>query len=71
MCSENIYKPELMEIKEIIDETIDTKTFRLQFKDSETAKNFTFKAGQFGGTVCRLRNVGDGCGGVFHDRLMR
>jgi sulfhydrogenase subunit gamma (sulfur reductase) len=43
----NIYKPTLMEIKEIIDETPDTKTFRLQFKDEELRKNFSFKAGQF------------------------
>lgn len=44
----NIYKPELMEVIEIIDETADTKTFKLRFKDEETAKNFEFKAGQFG-----------------------
>jgi len=48
MCSSNIYKPELMEVTEIIDETIDTRTFRLQFKDKELSKNFSFKAGQFG-----------------------
>lgn len=44
----NIYKPELMEVVDIIDETVDTKTFRLQFKDKEFAKSFEFKAGQFG-----------------------
>jgi len=44
----NIYKPEIVTIEEIIDETIDTKTFRLKFKDPEVAKNFSFKAGQFG-----------------------
>jgi sulfhydrogenase subunit gamma (sulfur reductase) len=43
----NIYKPYLMQIKEVIDETPDTRTFRLQFKDEELRKNFTFKAGQF------------------------
>jgi sulfhydrogenase subunit gamma (sulfur reductase) len=48
MCQTNIYKPELMEIKEIISETADTTTFRLQFKDAELARNFSFKAGQFG-----------------------
>lgn len=48
MCESNIYKPELMEVTDIIDETIDTRTFRLQFKDKELAKNFSFKAGQFG-----------------------
>jgi len=44
----NIYKPVLMEIKDIIDETPDTKTLRLQFKDPEVKENFSFKAGQFG-----------------------
>jgi NAD(P)H-flavin reductase len=43
----NIYKPELMVIKDIIDETPDVKTFKLQFKDPDVHKNFNFKAGQF------------------------
>lgn len=43
----NIYKPELVEITGIIDETPDIKTFRLQFKDKEYQKNFAFHAGQF------------------------
>ena len=43
----NIYKPYLAEVKEIIDETSDTRTIRLQFKDEEMKKNFSFKAGQF------------------------
>jgi NAD(P)H-flavin reductase len=43
----NIYKPELVEIKDIIEETPDIRTFRLQFKDPETQKAFSFKAGQF------------------------
>jgi len=44
---ENIYKPYLMEVKDIISETSDTTTFKLQFKDPEIAKVFNFKAGQF------------------------
>jgi NAD(P)H-flavin reductase len=44
---DNIYKPELVEIKDIIDETPDIKTFRLQFKNPELQNNFSFKAGQF------------------------
>ncbi len=44
---DNIYKPELVEIKEIIDETPDIKTFRLQFKNPELQNSFKFKAGQF------------------------
>lgn len=43
----NIYKPELMVIRDIIDETPDTRTFRLQFKNPDTARDFDFKAGQF------------------------
>ena len=43
----NIYLPHLAEISEIIDETPDTRTFRLKFKDSETSDRFEFKAGQF------------------------
>ncbi|MDR3627438.1 MAG: FAD/NAD(P)-binding protein [Ignavibacteriaceae bacterium] len=43
----NIYKPELMVIKDIIDETPDVKTFRLQFKNPDVQKDFNFKAGQF------------------------
>lgn len=44
---DNIYKPELVEIKDIIEETPDIRTFRLQFKNPELQNNFTFKAGQF------------------------
>ncbi|MGA2296939.1 MAG: FAD/NAD(P)-binding protein [FCB group bacterium] len=44
---ENIYKPELVEIIDVIDETPDIKTFKLQFKNPEIKNNFAFKAGQF------------------------
>ena len=46
--SDNIYKPYLMEIENIIEETPDVRTFRLKFKNSEDAGKFAFKAGQFG-----------------------
>jgi NAD(P)H-flavin reductase len=46
--SDNIYKPYLMEIENIVEETPDVRTFRLKFKNSEEAENFAFKAGQFG-----------------------
>jgi sulfhydrogenase subunit gamma (sulfur reductase) len=46
--SENIYKPYLMEIEQVIEETPDVRTFRLKFKNAEEAENFSFKAGQFG-----------------------
>ena len=46
--SDNIYKPYLMEIENIIEETPDVKTFRLKFKNTDEAGRFAFKAGQFG-----------------------
>jgi sulfhydrogenase subunit gamma (sulfur reductase) len=46
--SDNIYKPYLMEIDNIVEETPDVRTFRLKFKNSEDAEKFSFKAGQFG-----------------------
>jgi NAD(P)H-flavin reductase len=46
--SDNIYKPYLMEIENIIEETPDVRTFRLKFKNAEDAEKFSFKAGQFG-----------------------
>jgi sulfhydrogenase subunit gamma (sulfur reductase) len=46
--SNNIYKPYLMEIENIIEETPDVKTFRLKFKDPDDELKFSFKAGQFG-----------------------
>jgi sulfhydrogenase subunit gamma (sulfur reductase) len=46
--SDNIYKPYLMEIDNIVEETPDVRTFRLKFKSSDDAERFTFKAGQFG-----------------------
>ena len=46
--SDNIYKPYLMEIENIIEETPDVRTFRLKFKNTEDAEKFSFKAGQFG-----------------------
>lgn len=46
--STTIYTPELCEIIEIRDETPDTRTLRLRFKDEEKQKNFSFTPGQFG-----------------------
>lgn len=45
---DNIYLPYLVTIDKIIDEAPGVKTFRLKFKDEEVARNFNFKAGQFG-----------------------
>jgi sulfhydrogenase subunit gamma (sulfur reductase) len=44
----NLYQPHLMQIEEIIDETGDTRTFKLKFQDPAIAEQFDFKAGQFG-----------------------
>ncbi len=44
----NIYQPHLMRIREITDETVDTRTLKLEFEDSGLAGQFQFYAGQFG-----------------------
>jgi len=46
--SDSIYKPYLMEIEQIVEETPDVRTYRLKFKNAEEAEKFSFKAGQFG-----------------------
>jgi len=48
MNGPNIYKPYLMRVDQITDEAPGVKTFRLLFQNEEEAKNFKFKAGQFG-----------------------
>ena len=45
---DNIYLPYRVTIEKIMDEAPGVKTFRLKFKDEEEARNFQFKAGQFG-----------------------
>jgi NAD(P)H-flavin reductase len=44
----HLYQPHLVTVAEIIDETVDTRTFKLVFKDPAVAESFDFKAGQFG-----------------------
>ncbi len=44
----NIYMPKLMVIQDIIEETSDTRTLRLHFKDERLREEFSFRAGQFG-----------------------
>ena len=46
--SENIYRSFKMKVKEVIDETHDVRTLRLEFADPEEGKKFTHKVGQFG-----------------------
>jgi len=43
----HLYTPHLMLIRDVIQETPDTTTFRLQFKDASVAEKFSFRAGQF------------------------
>ena len=44
---ENIYRPYLMKVTGIIDETPDTRTLQLKFANEDEGKKFGFKAGQF------------------------
>jgi NAD(P)H-flavin reductase len=44
----NLYEPYLMRVEEVVDETVDTRTLKLAFKDPSVAQSFDFKAGQFG-----------------------
>jgi sulfhydrogenase subunit gamma (sulfur reductase) len=45
--SANLYIPMVASITDIIDETPDTKTFRLAFDDKEYAQTFSWEPGQF------------------------
>lgn len=42
-----VYRPHLMTITGLIDETPDTRTLRLEFQDEELRRSFSFRAGQF------------------------
>ena len=44
----NVYQPWRVRVEERIDETPDTRTLRLRFLDEEVARDFHFRAGQFG-----------------------
>lgn len=43
----NIYLPYLATVTEIIDETPDVRTLRLEFQDEQVRETFSFRAGQF------------------------
>ena len=45
---ENIYKPQLLTVEGITQETADIKTFRLVFQDANVQGDFKFAPGQFG-----------------------
>ena len=44
----NIYQPHLATVIGIVDETVDTRTLRLEFADPTLRDSFEFRAGQFG-----------------------
>ncbi len=44
----NIYQPHLATVIGIVDETVDTRTLRLEFADPALRDSFEFRAGQFG-----------------------
>jgi sulfhydrogenase subunit gamma (sulfur reductase) len=48
MEKDNLYVPYLMNIEKVTDEAPFVKTFRLKFANEEEARQFIFKAGQFG-----------------------
>lgn len=45
---ENIYKPELMEVLAVRQQTVDIKSVKIWFKDPARAGDFDFRVGQFG-----------------------
>jgi len=47
MGMNNIYLPDIATITEVRDETADTKTFTLRFRDPEVQRRFDYRPGQF------------------------
>jgi len=45
---DRLFEPYLMNIEEVIEESPDTRTFKLAFADPARGEKFSFKAGQFG-----------------------
>jgi NAD(P)H-flavin reductase len=48
MDNNNVYKPDLMEVTAVRQQTIDVKAVSLRFLDSRRAESFSFNVGQFG-----------------------
>jgi len=53
----NVYLPHIAVVEKIIDETYDTKTFHINFKDEKLREEFTFESGQF--ALCSILGVGE------------
>jgi NAD(P)H-flavin reductase/formate hydrogenlyase subunit 6/NADH:ubiquinone oxidoreductase subunit I len=47
-ASPNIYRPYLMRVAAMRDETVDVRTLRLEFLDANESASFDFRVGQFG-----------------------
>ncbi|HOZ48802.1 MAG TPA: FAD/NAD(P)-binding protein [Candidatus Hydrogenedentes bacterium] len=45
---ENVYKPDLMEVIEVKQHTVDVKSVKIKFRDPERAARFSYEVGQFG-----------------------
>jgi len=45
---ENIYKPELMEVVQVRQQTVDVKAVKIRFRDEARQRAFSFRVGQFG-----------------------
>ena len=45
---QNVYKPDLMEVLEVKQHTVDVKSVRIRFQDEEKQRNFSYRVGQFG-----------------------
>jgi NAD(P)H-flavin reductase len=48
LAAATVYQPQLMTVMDIVDETVDTRTLRLEFADEQLRESFAFHAGQFG-----------------------
>jgi NAD(P)H-flavin reductase len=46
--SDNLYKPDLMEVLQVERQTADVKSVRVRFQDAARARDFSFRVGQFG-----------------------
>jgi len=57
LASGNVYLPHIAVIEKIIDETYDTRTFHINFKDEKLREEFTFESGQF--ALCSVFGIGE------------
>jgi NAD(P)H-flavin reductase len=57
LVQDNVYLPHIAVVEEIVDETYDTKTFRINFKDEKLREEFNFKSGQF--AFCSIFGIGE------------